>query len=103
MFTTEELKTAWVIGSLEKLAGLGYFKEIGYKIDPEFVNFYWEADENRHNLIKSEEIFMIVLELTRESDMSLEHVTEIHKLLMEYKDDRTKVFAYAMENLLINK
>jgi hypothetical protein len=97
--TLEEKKIIWVIGSLERLAGLGYFNEIGYRVDLDVVDLYWELDDIRDYLFDNEEeMFNILLCVLDESGMDFDEIKEIHKLILSYKNDRSKVFSFAMKN-----
>lgn len=94
-----EKRILWVVGAMERLGGLGYFKEVGYKVDKDCVDLYLELDEIRDYLFEEdEEIFFIVMSLIEESDLPMEEIKEIYNLVISYKNDRKKVFVYAMNN-----
>ena len=96
----EQKRIMWVVGSLERLGGLGYFKEIGYKVGKDCIDLYWELDDIRDYLFESnDQIFTILIALLGESNMALEDIKKIYDLVIEYKEDRKKVVTYAMENL----
>lgn len=98
-FTIEEKKILWVVGSLERLAGLGYFTEIGYKVDQECVDLYWELDDIRDYLFDDEEeMFNILMCLLEESNITLDEIKEIYNLIISYKNNRNKVFTFALNN-----
>jgi hypothetical protein len=98
-YTLEQKKIIWIVGSLERLAGLGYFNEIGYRVDSDAVDLYWELDDIRHYLFDNEEeMFTILMSLTEDFDLNLEQLKEIHKLILSYKNNRSKVFSFAMKN-----
>jgi hypothetical protein len=40
------------------------------------------------------------MSLLEESNMSKEQIEEIYNLVIDYKENRKKVFVYAMENLV---
>lgn len=99
IFTLEEKKILWVVGSLERLAGLGYFTEIGYKVDQECVDLYWELDDIRDYLFgDEEEMFNILMCLLEESNIALDEIKEIYNLIISYKNNRNKVFTFSLNN-----
>lgn len=99
-FTLEQKRIMWVVGSLERLGGLGYFNEIGYKVDKDCIDLYWELDDIRDYLFESnEQIFTILIVLLEESNMDLEGIKRIYDLVLDYKENRKNVVSYAMENL----
>lgn len=103
MFDLDEKKMIWVVGSLERLGSLGYFKEIGYRVDEDCVDLYWELDDIRNDLIEDEEIFLKLVVVFEESNLEFEQIKEIYDLVIQYKNDRSKTFAYAMEKILMVK
>jgi hypothetical protein len=99
-YSLEEKKIIWVVGSLERLAGLGYFSEVGCKVNEDIVDLYWELDDIRDYIFDDEkEIFSILISVLDESNMDLDEIKEIYNLIVTYKNNRNKVFGYAMENL----
>lgn len=103
MFDLEEKKMIWVVGSLERLGALGYFKEIGYRVDEDCIDLYWELDEIRNYFIEDEEIFLKLVIVFEQSNLEFEQIKEIYDLVIEYKNNRTKTFSYAMEKILMLK
>lgn len=100
-FSLAEKRVLWVVGAMERLGGLGYFKEVGYTVDKDCVDLYLELDEIRDYLFdKDEDIFFIIMSLIEESDLPKEEIKKIYDLVISYKNDRKKVFVYAMENLI---
>ena len=100
-YTLEQKRIIWVIGTLERLGGLGYFNSIGYRVDEDCVDLYWELDDIRNYLFdKEEEIFVILLDFLSESDIPLEDIHEFYNLVIDYKNNRNKVFARGMNNLV---
>jgi hypothetical protein len=100
-YTLEQKRFIWVVGTLERLGGLGYFNEIGYRVDEDCVSLYWELDDIRDYLFdKEEEIFVILLDLLSESNIVLEDIREFYNLVIDYKNNRNKVFAYGMNKLV---
>ncbi len=100
MLSTIEKKKIWVVGSIEKLAALGYFKNVSLKVEEDFIQEYWRIDDNRHEIIDSgEEIFKIILELYPE--LCLDEVTEVYELLAAFKNSRTKVFVRGMQKICL--
>lgn len=102
-FTIGEKKDIWIVGSLERLGRLGYFNKIGYNVAPDCIDLYWELDDIRYYLFDDEEeIFIILMTILEESNFTFDQCKEIHNLILNYLNNRTKVFSYAMENLLPN-
>lgn len=100
MLTKSEQEKIWVVGSIERLAGLGYFRHVSYNVDAEFIDVYWEIDDNRHEIMDSgEEIFKIILELYPE--LSIDDATEVYHLLDAYKNSRIKVFVRGMQKICL--
>ncbi len=100
-YSLEQNRIIWVVGALERLGGLGYLSEIGYKVTEETIDHYLELDEIRDYLFENnKEIFIIMMTLMEESNMSMEELQEIYDLIIDYKENRKKVVVYAMENLV---
>jgi hypothetical protein len=100
-YSLEQNRIIWVVGALERLGGLGYLSEIGYKVEEETIDHYLELDEIRDYLFENnKEIFIIMMTLMEESNMSMEELQEIYDLIIDYKENRKKVVVYAMENLV---
>ncbi len=100
MLTEIEQKKMWIVGSIERLAGLGYFKQFSWRVEEEFIETYWKIDDNRHEIFNSgEEVFDLIKELYPE--LSLFDVTEVFELLSAFKNSRTKVFANGMKKICL--
>lgn len=102
-YSLEQNRIIWVVGALERLGGLGYLSEVGYKVTEETIDHYLGLDEIRDYLFENNyQIFIIVMSLLEESNMSKEQIEEVYNLVIDYKENRKKVFVYAMENLVGN-
>jgi hypothetical protein len=100
MLTKIDQQKIWVVGSIERLASLGYFKRNFLEVEEEFVETYWRIDDDRHEIIDNgEEIFKIILELY--PDLCLDDVVKVHKLLGAFKNSRTTVFASGMQKICL--
>ena len=100
MLTKIEQQKIWVVGSIERLSWLGYFKEVSLKVEEDFIEEYWRIDDNLHNIMDSgEEIFKIILELYPE--LCLEEATEVFDLLAAFKNSRTRVFVWGMQRICL--
>jgi len=101
MLTEIEQKKIWIVGSIERLAFLGYFKQFSLRVEEEFVETYWKIDDNRHEIFNSgEEVVEILIDLYPE--LSPFDVSEVFDLLAAFKNSRTKVFANGMKKLVLS-
>jgi hypothetical protein len=101
MLTEIEQKKIWIVGSIERLAFLGYFKQFSLRVEEEFVETYWKIDDNRHEIFNSgEEVVELIIDLYPE--LSPFDVSEVFDLLAAFKNSRTKVFANGMKKLVLS-
>lgn len=100
MFSLEEKRILWVIGSLEKLGGLGFFSSIPLKISESSLDVYWEIDDLRESLISKEDIKQILYCLVIEGELEVEDFEVIYQLLITYYENREKIFSYGMKSII---
>ena len=96
-----ENRIIWVVGALERLGRLGYFREVAYTVDESEIDFYYDLDDTREYLFDNDlEIMSILIALMEESNPSSTMVQEIFNLVVSYKNERNRVFSYAMKELV---
>ena len=65
------------------------------------IDFYYDLDDTREYLFDNDlEIMSILIALMEESNPSSVMVQEIFNLVVCYKNDRNRVFSYAMKELV---
>jgi len=102
----DECKVLWVVGALERLATLGLIgSDIPLKLTSDAVEDYVKIDEHREYLFESDfEIASIVTALINDQcDPELqkpEDTKPLIDLLLEYKNNRTKIVKYALSHQL---
>lgn len=103
----DECKVMWVIGALERLATLGLIgPDVPLKLSSNAVEDYLQIDEYREHLFESDfEIASIVTALVNdECDPELQNPEDtkpLIELLLEYKNNRTKIVKYALSHQTI--
>jgi hypothetical protein len=96
-----ENRIIWVIGAMERLSWLGYFKAIGYIVSQDDIDLYYDLDDAREYLFDYDEQIMSYLEgVFYGKNMSPTTMHEIYTLLVTYKNDRNRVFSYGMNHLV---
>lgn len=99
-FTLGEKKVMWVVGALERLATLGYFSKILYKIPSNNIDTFLEIDEERFSLFDSQEDFVSVIIGVIGKDFDIETIETICKLVWDYKEQRTKLVSKGLVSLM---
>lgn len=93
-----EMKIIWIIGALERLATLGMLdSNVPYKLTPKVIDDYLMIDDVRDKLFPNDsEILNIFKELAK-STANDSAAVAIANLLLEYKNNRTEIVKYALE------
>lgn len=95
-----ELKVFWIIGALERLAGLGIIQDPVYQIKPEKIDMFIEVDEHRDYIFcDDEEVKEYTLEMiTQESpNTPKSDIEPIVDFVLRYKNDRTQLVKDCMK------
>ena len=103
----DECKVMWVIGALQRLATLGMIgPDIPLKLTSDAVDDYLYIDEYRQALFESDleiaSIFTTIV--SSECDPEVQNSDDIKpliELLLEYKNNRTKIVKYALSQQFI--
>ena len=90
----------WVVGALERLATLGYFSKIPYRIPSNNIDTFLEIDEERFSLFDSQEDFVSVIIGVIGKDFDIETIETICKLVWDYKEQRTKLVSKGLVSLM---
>lgn len=98
-----ERQVLWVVGSLERLATLGFFDpDVPLQINKDFIDVYLEIDENRSelfdNLYDLAHCLFGCLEVNQEGSFPEDQFESIFRILIEYKDRRDDVVKFALAN-----
>ena len=99
-FTIGEKKVMWVIGALERLATLGYFSKIPYRIPSNNIDTFLEIDEERFSLFDSQEDFICVVIGVIGADFDIDTIETICKLVWDYKEERTRLVSNSLVYLM---
>lgn len=100
--TIDEMKVLWVVGALERLGTLGMLNpDVPYKLTSDAIDSFVAIDDLRDKLFPyEEEIGFIFKSLSNNLDAPAQEdeVDDIIELILEYKNNRTEMFKYAMRN-----
>ena len=89
-----ELKVFWIIGALERLAGLGIIQDPVYQVKPEKIDFFIEIDEHRDDIFHDDdEVKEYAFELIAEESPNTPKadIEPIVDFILKYKNDRTQL------------
>lgn len=101
IYSLKEKQILWIVGSIERLGWLGYFSEIGYKVNSDAIDLYYELDEIRDCLYENDlQVLEILSVLLEESNMTYDDMKAVYDLIMNYKNHRNDVFCHAMRHLI---
>lgn len=103
--TIDEYKVLWVVGATERLATLGILSpDIPMKLTSSAVDTFMELDNVRDKLFPDDNeigaIFRAMARCENAEEVSDSENDAIVDLILEYKNDRTRLVKYALSQQL---
>ncbi len=101
--SVDECKVVWVVGALQRLATLGMIgPDIPLQLTADAVDDYVQIDNHRNILFESDfeiaKIFKSLAECECDPEPEPEDIDAIVDLILEYKNNRTKIVKYALSH-----
>jgi hypothetical protein len=94
-----DLQKLWVYGTLERLSSLGFLMDVPYTVSPNVIELYLHLSPDK--LFNSdEELREFVVDVIcddPETSPPDDHVEEISNLVVEYKDNPTRLVKMGVE------
>ena len=92
----------WVFGALERLSTLGFIENPQMQITQKAIDLFVQIDENRQILFDKDEHFVSLVKLVcKDFNVIEDQVDELLDLVRAYKDDRTKLVQFSLENSFV--
>lgn len=95
----QEMQIMWAIGALERLATLGFLQEPPYQVSQEGIDTYLQIDEYRDKLFSSDNEMKSLLQVLLKNENGVDDkdlLEDIFILMRDFKNDRDRLFKYAM-------
>jgi|LakMenEpi03Aug12_release.lakeMendotaPanAssembly.Ray.scaffolds.fasta_scaffold463802_3 hypothetical protein len=100
---TQEQKTIWLIGAVEKLGNLGFMNSLSHRLDEYGISIFWEVDEIRDILFEDNNELKMYIYGWFHEDLDDEDLDDLYDIVLTFKNNRNKVFTYGMNNFLLVK
>lgn len=99
-----ESQVLWITGACERLVGLGLLCDVPIAINIDSIDEYLLIDDYRHLLFDSDfemvSIFKSMYEIFNEGCFDQEEFNMIVNMLLEFKNDRESLVAFALEDCI---
>jgi hypothetical protein len=101
MATTEQ-KNIWIVGTVEKLANLGYYNDddLEHTLDEYGIEVYWEIDEIRDIIYANNDELLYYLMIWYGDVLDETDLKNLYELVVTFRDNRKEVFSHGMQNLV---
>lgn len=97
--TKPDLQKLWIYGTLERLSSLGFLMDVPYTVSPNVIELYLHLSPDK--LFNSdEELREFVVSVVCDGPEAAppeDHVAEIGNLVIEYKDNPTRLVKMGVE------
>jgi len=99
MIDKKTCQLLWVYGALERLSTLGFFENPQIQITQKAIDLFVQIDENREILFDKDDHFVSLVKLVcKDFNTQEDQVDDILDLVRAYKDDRTRLVQFSLEN-----
>lgn len=99
MIDKKTCQVLWVFGALERLSTLGFTENPQMQITQKAIDLFVQIDENREILFDKDEHFISLVKLVcKDFNVPEDQVDGILCLVRAYKDDRTQLVQFSLEN-----
>lgn len=99
MIDKKTCQLLWVYGALERLSTLGFVENPQMQITQKAIDLFVQIDENREILFDKDEHFVSLVKLVcKDFNVPSDQVDDVLDLVLAYKDDRTQLVQFSLEN-----